>query len=153
MTRTVTIAPVRKSIAVAAPPEAAFRLFTEGMHRWWPPAHTINPVPRADIVIEPNPGGRWFERGTDGSECDWGRVALWEPPARLILIWQLTQEWQFDPALETELEIRFTPEAGGTRIALEHRLEGYGDAAEAMFGVFDAPNAWGGLLEALRAVS
>ena len=148
MTGVIKVAPVRKSIRVKATPERAFQAFTAEMSRWWIKTHSINTSPIRDIVIEPRPGGRWFERGEDGSECDWGKVLSWEPPGRLLLAWQLTPKWTYDPALVTELELRFLPDGEGTLIELEHRLDGYGDAAEDMFKILDGPNAWAGLLEA-----
>ena len=147
MTRKIAVAPVRKSVRVNAAPARAFEIFTTGMKRWWLPSHSINKSPIADIVVEPLVGGRWFERGQDGSECQWGKVLAWEPPRRVVLSWQISAQWQFDPNLVTEVEVRFVPEDGGTRVELEHRLEGYGDAAEQMRQVFEGPNAWGGLLE------
>ena len=42
------------------------------------------------------------ERAADGAECDWGRVAAWEPTSRVVLLWQITAEWKFDPDFETE---------------------------------------------------
>jgi uncharacterized protein YndB with AHSA1/START domain len=148
MTQVIKVAPVRKSIRVKAIPERAFRAFTAEMSRWWRKSHSINKSPISEIVMEPWPGGRWFERGEDGSECDWGRVLAWEPPGRLLLAWQLTPQWRFDPDLVTELELRFVADGEGTLIELEHRLDGYGPAAEDMFKVLDGPNAWAGLLEA-----
>jgi len=35
MNRTITVAPIRKSIKVAAAPDRAFHVFTAGMSRWW----------------------------------------------------------------------------------------------------------------------
>jgi hypothetical protein len=45
----------------------------------------------------------------------------------------------------TELDVRFIAEGSGTWVKLEHRLDGYGAAAEDMFKVFDG--GWQGLLE------
>ena len=145
MTKTVSVAPVRKSVHVKATPERAFEIFTAGMGRWWSKQYSINKSPIKDIVVEPRTDGRWFERGEDGSECQWGKVLAWEPPSRLLLAWQITPCFSYDPDLVTELDVRFIAEGGGTRVELEHRLGGYGAAAEDMFKVFDA--GWQGLLE------
>ncbi|MGH3321526.1 MAG: helix-turn-helix domain-containing protein [Streptosporangiaceae bacterium] len=102
----------------------------------------------ADVVIEPRVGGRWFERGVDGSECDWGRVSVWEPPGLVILLWQIGVDWRMHPDFETEVELRFTDDGPGrTRLDLAHRhLERYGEAAEGMRSVFDSPEGWAGIL-------
>lgn len=147
MAKTVAITPVRKSVRVKAAPTRAFEIFTAGMKRWWLPQYSINASPIADVVVEPRAGGRWFERGEDGSECQWGTVLAWEPPSRLVLNWQISAQWQYDPALTTEVEVHFIPEGEGTRVELEHRLDGYGPAAEQMRAIFDGPAAWTGLLE------
>jgi uncharacterized protein YndB with AHSA1/START domain len=147
MTRSIAIPPVRKSIRVRAAPERAFDIFTAGMSRWWNREYSINKSPIKDVVLEPKRGGRWFERGQDGSECQWGKVLSWEPPSRLLLAWQITPHWTFDPTLVTELELWFIADGQGTLVELEHRVDGYGPAAEDMFKVFDAPAAWMGLLQ------
>ena len=147
---------VRKVVNVQAPPEVAWRVFTEKMSSWWPLAtHKIGKTRAVEAVIEPRVGGRWYERGEDGSTCDWGTVLAWEPPSRLVLSWDITADWRFDPALKTEVEVRFAPDgAGGTRVELEHgRLDRYGSHREQMRGVFDSEGGWGGLLAAFtRAV-
>lgn len=144
---TITIAPVRKHIRVGANPTRAFEIFTAGMNRWWPREHSINKSPIRDIIMEPRAGGRWMERGEDGSECQWGKVLAWEPPTRLLLAWQINAQWQYDSQLVTEVELRFSAQGDGTLVELEHRLDGYGDAAEQMRQVFDGPQAWQGSLE------
>jgi hypothetical protein len=143
-------APVRKSIRVKAPRARAFSVFTAGMARWWRPEHHIAKTPFVDIVVEPRPGGRWFERDRDGAECEWGKVLLWEPPARVILAWQLNAAWQYDPDFVTELEIRFIAEGPNeTRVELEHRdLERYGDKAAEIRASLDSPDGWNGALAA-----
>lgn len=74
---------------------------------------------------------------------------VWEPPRRVVLSWQVSSDWQPDPNLHTEVDVRFIPEASGrTRVELEHRaLERYGDKAAQMRSIFDSPGGWAGLLE------
>jgi uncharacterized protein YndB with AHSA1/START domain len=141
-------APVRKTIFVASAPERAFDVFANGIGRWWPRSHKIGPADLDAPVIEPREGGRWYERDVDGSECEIGKVLVWDPPVRLVLAWQLTPDWKFDPDLVTEVEVTFTPEGDGTRVDLEHRhLERMGERAEAARQAIDAPGGWGLLLQ------
>jgi uncharacterized protein YndB with AHSA1/START domain len=151
---------VRKVVTVQASPEVAWRVFAEQMGTWWPLAtYKIGKATAVDAVIEPRVGGRWYERGDDGSSCDWGRVLLWEPPSRLVLSWDISADWQFDPTLHTELEIRFIAEGSGrTRVELEHRrLDRYGARRDEMRTIFDSTGDWGRFLElfahAARAAS
>ena len=66
---------VRKIIMVEAPQDIAWRVFTSEMKTWWPlAAYKIGKVNAVDAIIEPRVGGRWYERGEDGSTCDWGSV-------------------------------------------------------------------------------
>ena len=149
MNRTISPAPVRKSVRVAAPPERAFEVFTAGIGRWWPKSHHIGAADLDTLVIEPRQGGRWYERDVDGSECEVGKVLVWDPPARLVLAWQLTPEWKHDPALVTEVDVRFIADgANATRVELEHRnLERMGERADAMRQQIDGPGGWGDLLQ------
>jgi uncharacterized protein YndB with AHSA1/START domain len=99
-------------------------------------------------VIEPRVGGRWYERGDDGSTCDWGRVLLWEPHSRLVLSWEITADWKHDPGLKTQVEVRFIADGkNGTRVELEHRhLDAYGERRDEMRRIFDSEGGWSGLL-------
>jgi len=147
--RVIQPAPVRKSVRVRAPAQRAFEVFTAQIGRWWPKSHHIGASEPQTFVIEPHEGGRWFERGVDGVECDIGKVLRWEPPSRLVLAWQLTPDWKFDPAVVTEVEVRFIPDGDQiTRVELEHRnLERLGDRAAALRQQIDSPNGWGALLD------
>src|SRR4029434_8377781 len=102
---------LRKVVSLKAPQEVAWRVFTEKMGTWWPLAtHKIGKAKAMDAVIEPHVGGRWYERGADGSTCDWGRVLAWEPHSRLVLSWEISADWKHDPDLKTEVEVRFIAE-------------------------------------------
>ena len=145
---------VRQSVLVQAPPERAFEVFTAGMQTWWPlESHHIGTRPATAVVIEPRAGGRWFERGDDGSECDWGEVLAWEPPHRVVLVWRLSAEFAFDQTIHTEIEVRFEPQDGGsTRVTLEHRgLDAYGERAAEMRETFGSDDGWNGLLRRFAA--
>jgi uncharacterized protein YndB with AHSA1/START domain len=88
--------------------------------------------------------------GDDGSTCDWGTVLSWEPNSRLVLSWDITADWQYDPTLKTEIEVRFIADGKDrTRVELEHRhLDRYGTRRDEMRTIFDGTGDWGRLLEA-----
>jgi uncharacterized protein YndB with AHSA1/START domain len=142
---------VRKIVMVEAPREVAWQVFTEQIRTWWPLAvYKIGKANAVDAVIEPRVGGRWYERGDDGSTCDWGRVLAWEPPSRLVLSWDITADWQYDPALQTEIEVRLVADGDArTRVEFEHRrLDRYGSRRDEMRTIFDKTGDWGRLLAA-----
>jgi uncharacterized protein YndB with AHSA1/START domain len=128
----MSIAPIVRTVEVKAPPARAFELFASRMADWWPRGRTVGKNPHVAIVIEPRVDGRWFERDAEGEEMRWGKVLAWEPPSRLLLGWQLTSTWAYDPNFLTEVELTFAPvEGGGTLVTLEHRdLERFGADAE-----------------------
>jgi uncharacterized protein YndB with AHSA1/START domain len=101
-------------------------------------------------VIEPRAGGRWYEKGEDGSECDWGRVLVWDPPSRLVLSWGINSKFVPDETVDSEVEVRFIPDGSdGTQVELEHRI--LAADAEALRNAVDSPGGWGGLLEIYAA--
>ena len=145
---TAYIEPILKTIRVKASPARAFEVFTSGVTSWWNPQHSINPTKAAidKVVLEPRVGGRWYERGVDGSECEWGRVLAWEPPSRVVIVWQVNTQWKFDANLHTEVEVHFDAQPSGeTLVTLEHRyLERLGENAAAQREMMNG--GWGGLL-------
>jgi len=148
---------VRKELTVAAPIEHAYRVFTDGFGSWWPSTHHIGSAPWQTSIIEARVGGRCYERGTDGSECDWGKVLAWDPPHRLVLAWQLTPEWKYEPDLAraSEVEVRFVSLGSDrTRVELEHRaFERQGEGGEAMRQAVAAPNGWPLILDLYGAAA
>ena len=123
---TQVIAPVRYAVTVPLPADRAFALFTEGYNSWWP-GHHIGTAEMAEAVLEPRVGGRYYERGVDGSECEWGTVLACDPPRRIVVAWQITAQedtWIYDPDLSraSEFEVTFREQLDGqTRVELEHR--------------------------------
>lgn len=121
------IPPLVVEFEVAAPPEHAFDTWVADTSRWWPTGHTMSGDPAA-IVFEPRPGGRIFERDGAGNELPWGEVLAWDPPHRVRYLWHLF----FARAEATEVEVTFTPAAGGTAVRLvQSGFEALGDAGPA----------------------
>ena len=149
-------APIRKTLRVRAPQEKTFELFTASMGKWWLKSHSLLETPQQDVVIEPREGGRWFERGEDGSEQDWGRVLSWEEPDRIVLAWQLNADWVYQADFETSVEVTFTAEGEETIVAFEHRdLERYGDRAEELRGGYESgmDGGWAALLAGFKTAA
>jgi uncharacterized protein YndB with AHSA1/START domain len=110
---------VRESITVKRSVEDAFRIFTDGIGEWWPlkgSQFSYGGARAGTIILEAKPGGRFYERFTDGEEFEVGRVSVCEPPTRIIFSWK-------DPSwtAATEVEVRFSSAGTGTRVDLEHR--------------------------------
>lgn len=132
---------VAKTVRVQAPLALAFEVFIG--QEWWPvTTHHLAEPPGREAVLEPFQGGRWYERSADGVETDWGTVLVWQPPHRLLLTWQVSPHWTYepDPSLGSEIEVTFTPESEDvTRVDLVHRrLERYGPETERMRRILDA---------------
>ena len=103
---------IRKSIRVERPPEVVFRVFTEEIGKWWPlkEGFSFGGEKAKDIFIEGRVGGRFFERFTDGTEFEVGRITAFQPPHVVKFTWK-------DPGWEapTEVEVKFAADGSGTR--------------------------------------
>jgi uncharacterized protein YndB with AHSA1/START domain len=108
---------IRKSVAVSAPIERAFRVFTEEMGTWWPlRTHAVDTESSDTVIMEGRVGGRLFERTPSGDEHVWGTVSAWEPPRRV------TYSWHPGRGEETaqQVEVTFTAEGDATRVDVAH---------------------------------
>src|SRR5215207_9007879 len=112
MTTQAREASVRTQIVVDAPIARAFSVFTGEFDRIKPREHNMLAVEIAETVFEPREGGRIYDRGVDGSECQWARVLAYEPPARVVFSWDIGPTWQIesDPERVSEVEVRFISE-------------------------------------------
>jgi uncharacterized protein YndB with AHSA1/START domain len=137
-----TVPPIVKTVVVRAPPKRAFELFAGELARWWPLAQFHTGPDPVDCAIEPQVGGRVFERAADGRETSWGTVLAYDPPDRLSFTWIVGLS--VDTA--QEVDVRFTPEGGGTRVELTHSgWETLGDAAASLRERYE--QGWGTLVE------
>ena len=138
---------VRREITVNAGQERAFEVFTAGFDSWWPRSHHIGRAELATAVIDPD-AGEWYELGTDGSRCDWGKILAYEPPARIVLEWRIGGAWviETDPEAYSEVDVTFTPEGDATRVTLEHRRLDRHTAPEALREAVGSDGGWPGLL-------
>jgi uncharacterized protein YndB with AHSA1/START domain len=137
---------VRRQIVVDAPVDRAFQVFTEQFGAFKPPEHNLLSVPIAETVFEPRVGGSIYDRGTDGSECHWARVLVYEPPQRVVFSWDIGPTWQVetDHDRTSEVEVTFAPEGPDrTRVELEHRnLDRHGPGWEAVAGGVGHDQGW-----------
>ena len=137
---------IRTEVVIDAAQDRAFKLFTEQFDKIKPREHNMLPVDIAESVLEPQAGGRVYDRGVDGSECQWGRVLVCEPPERIVFTWDISPHWQIETDLSrsSEVEIRFIAEPGErTRVELEHRhLDRHGDGWEGLRAGVEGDDGW-----------
>jgi uncharacterized protein YndB with AHSA1/START domain len=146
MTTPAEATAIRHQIVVDAPIDRAFSVFTNDFGAFKPPEHNLLSVELAETVFEPRAGGRLYDRGVDGSECNWARVLAYEPPDRVVISWDISPRWQIETDLDktSEVEVRFTAETPNrTRVELEHRnLDRHGDGWEQMRAAVGSDGGW-----------
>ena len=137
---------VHMEITLDVPLERAFHVFTERFDQIKPREHNMLGVDIAQSIFEPRVGGRVYDRGVDGSECQWGRVLAYEPPTRIVFTWDISPHWQIEtePEHSSEVEIRFRADGERrTRIELEHRnLERHGDGWQGLAAGVRGDQGW-----------
>jgi uncharacterized protein YndB with AHSA1/START domain len=137
---------VRKEIVVDAPIERAFSVFTDRFGDFKPAEHNLLGTPIAETVFEPRVGGYIYDRGEDGSVCRWARIVAYEPPSRVVFLWDIGPTWQVetDPEHASEVEVRFAAEgARRTRVELEHRhIDRHGPGWEGVREGVDSDGGW-----------
>ncbi|MCM6773306.1 SRPBCC domain-containing protein [Nocardia sp. CDC159] len=148
--------PVRQAVLVRSGRAHTFDVFVRTIDAWWPRTPFSAGHERVrEVRFERFEGGRVYEIWSDGTEVDWGRLRVWEPPRRFVLSWRLT-------GVETEVELAFA-ELGPalTRVTVEHR--GWERLSEAQLaaacrtpggysgGAFD--EGWAAILGRLRSAA
>ena len=98
------------------------------------------------MVLEPEVGGRIYETGADGSDCQWSHILVWEPPHRVVFTWEISPQWSLetDSAKASEVEVRFAAEDDRrTRVDVEHRnLDRHGEGWEGLRDAIASPGGW-----------
>ena len=151
--RTIQPAAVKKTLHVKASRDKAFRVFTDGIDRWWPKTHTIGETPLKRAVVEPRQGGRWYGLSEAGVEDLWGHVLAWEPPERLVLSWRINGKFKPDLTVHTEVEVLFIDAGDGmTRVEFEHRgLQNLGEGGDEARTAMDG--GWGAILASFQTAA
>ncbi len=142
---------VRVAITVEAPIERAFEVFTKRVDTWWPRMYHLGQAERVDLLIEPHTGGRWYERGADGKEAEWGKVVVWEPPHHLALAWQISVRYstETDPECASRVDIRFAAESPTrTTVTVVHsQLDRHGEGWQSLREGAANEGGWPGILK------
>ncbi|HEY1340968.1 MAG TPA: SRPBCC domain-containing protein [Bryobacteraceae bacterium] len=105
------------STVVAVDAATAFAVFTGDIGAWW-----RSKAPR--LFGRDREGVLKFEASRlivtydDAEPFLVGRVLAWDPGRRLVFEWR---QDGFTPDESTEVEVRFEPAHGGTRVTVEHR--------------------------------
>jgi uncharacterized protein YndB with AHSA1/START domain len=148
---------VRRTVLVRAPIAHAFKVFTERFDTWWPRSHHIGKSEPFTAVLELRPGGRWFERGADGSEREWGRVLECAVPTRVVLSWAIRPDFtvENDPSKASRVEVTFHDEGNGkTRVELVHsHLDRHGEGWEKLRDSVGSQGGWGTIMELFANVA
>ncbi len=145
----------RVSVAVPAPQAEAFRIYTERQIEWQPREHLTVKAPRS-LVMEPRVGGRFYERGADGTEVVRGTITEWAPPGRLAVTWRIGPGWQPAPDDENAsvIVVEFNPVGpDSTEVVFTYtHLERHGEMAPMLRAAIANPGPGGAVERYAEAV-
>ncbi|MDH3249167.1 MAG: SRPBCC domain-containing protein [Acidimicrobiia bacterium] len=114
-----------ESVEINASADVVFDAYVNHIDRWWVRRGTYRYSFAPDgteprhIRFVPEPGGRFYEEFSDGSEYTIGHIVGWDPPALLKYTWRAPQ-WP----VETTITVRFSEHEGRTTVEVTH--EGFG---------------------------
>jgi uncharacterized protein YndB with AHSA1/START domain len=136
----------RVSVTVPATPAEAFRIYTERQIEWQPPAHLTVKDPDA-VIMEPRVGGRYYERGADGTEVVRGTITEWAPPGRVAVTWRIGRGWRLAPDDENAsvIVVEFNPSGpDSTEVVFTYtHLERHGEMAPVLRAAIASPGPGG----------
>ncbi|WP_428262543.1 SRPBCC domain-containing protein [Haliangium sp.] len=115
--------PVRREVRVRCSLEHAFDVFTTRLDLWWPKGHRR--FDRSRLILEPEQGGRFFERADSGEEAVLGEVLRCQPPHGITYTW-----YPGAGVGPTQVEVSFRDEGEHTLVEVVHS-EGDSALAEA----------------------
>ena len=109
-------APIRQSVLIRSDAAHKFDTFVRTIGVWWPVQPFSAGKDRVrDVTIEQRTGGRVYETWADGTVVEWGKLLVWDPPARFVMTWAETP-------VPTEVELSFAALGPAmTRVMVEHR--------------------------------
>lgn len=113
-----SLEPLVHSVEVTCSQAEAFDLWTAKPSTWWPMKdHTRFGSDTSAVVIEPGVKGRLYEQNNSGSQRDWGRISVWNPPANLAFTWHIYG----DASEATDVEVSFERlDSKRTRVQIVH---------------------------------
>lgn len=143
---TTSLAPIVKTVAVAIEPDAAFRLFTDGIATWWPLAtHSVGGDKASGVRVDGRVGGLIEELGIEGPQRIWGTVTSWDPPSLF--------SFTFHPGVSAEqagqVSVRFLAADDGSTVELTHA--GWENSAGGQARRSNYDSGWGTVLGAYVA--
>jgi len=110
-------APVLKVVTVPLAAADAFRAFTAALETWWPlGSFSTSGSEHGTVSFGSGVGEQIVEIHPDGHREVWGTLTSWEPPDLLTMTWHPGST----PERATEVEVRFSETADGTRVHLRH---------------------------------